>query len=296
MQYMQVGNSDLVVSRISLGCMSMGLDHQENIRLIHHALAEGINLLDTADLYDKGINEESVGKAIQGRRDKVFIATKVGNQWRADGSGWDWNPTKAYIKQAVHQSLNRLQTDYIDLYQLHGGTLEDPTDETIEAFEELKQEGHIRYYGISSIRPNVIHRWLQESNLTSVMSQYSLLDRRPEEQTFDWIGEAGVGVLVRGAVAKGLLAGKPSREYMGYSHQQVAMVQKKLQAVGRSAAHLAIQYCLQNPAVSTLVMGASTTEQISENVKALDMAPLPDEVWKEISTILSPQTYETHRV
>jgi aryl-alcohol dehydrogenase-like predicted oxidoreductase len=87
---------------------------------------------------------------------KVIIATKVGNQWRADGSGWDWNPNKDYIISAVEQSLKRLQTDYIDLYQLHGGTMEDPIDETIEAFEQLQKQGKIRYYGISSIRPTVI--------------------------------------------------------------------------------------------------------------------------------------------
>ena len=91
---------------------------------------------DTADLYDKGVNEEIVGEVLKEKRQDVIIATKVGNQWRDDGSGWEWNPTKSYIKSAVHQSLRRLQTDYIDLYQLHGGTIDDPMDETIQAFGE----------------------------------------------------------------------------------------------------------------------------------------------------------------
>lgn len=91
------------------------------------------------------------------------------------------DPSKAYIKEAVKKSLTRLKTDYIDLYQLHGGTIEDNIDETIEAFEELKQEGVIRYYGISSIRPNVIKEYVKKSNIVSIMMQFSLFDRRPEE-------------------------------------------------------------------------------------------------------------------
>ena len=295
MQYVKLGMSDLTISRISLGCMSLGVDHAENARLIHHALDLGVNMLDTADLYDKGLNEETVGKAIKGRRDKVVLATKVGNQWRPDGSGWDWNPGKTYIKQAVHESLRRLQTDYIDLYQLHGGTLDDPTEESIAAFEELKEEGHIRYYGISSIRPNVINKWLKEANLTSIMSQYSLLDRRPEEQTFGWIREAGVGVLVRGAVAKGLLAGKPSKAYLGHSQESIQKLQEKLQQLGVKPSHISIQFALRNPAVSTVVMGTSSAKQISENVEAVTAAKLSEEEWGEITSFIPAMRYEKHR-
>ncbi|MEM7512887.1 MAG: aldo/keto reductase [Bacteroidota bacterium] len=295
MQYVKLGGSDLTVSRISLGCMSLGVEHAENTRLIHHALDLGVNMLDTADLYDKGLNEETVGKAIKGRREKVILATKVGNQWRPDGSGWDWNPSKTYIKQAVHESLRRLQTDYIDLYQLHGGTLDDPTEESISAFEELKQEGHIRYYGISSIRPNVIRKWLQQANLTSIMSQYSLLDRRPEEQTFDWIKEAGVGVLVRGGVAKGLLAGKVAKPYLGHSQESIQKLQDTMQQMGVKPAHIAIQFALRNPSVSTVVMGASSKKQISENVEAVYVSSLSEEEWGEITSLIPAMKYENHR-
>ena len=90
---------------------------------------------------------------MRSKRDQVVIASKAGNQWRADGSGWDWNSSKKHILAAAEESLKRLKTDYIDLYQLHGGTIDDPIDETIEAFEILKKQGKIRYYGISSIRP-----------------------------------------------------------------------------------------------------------------------------------------------
>ena len=195
----------------------------------------------------------------------------------------------------MHESLKRLQTDYIDLYQLHGGTLDDPTEESIAAFEELKQEGHIRHYGISSIRPNVIRKWLQEGNLTSIMSQYSLLDRRPEEQTFDWISEAGVGVLVRGAVAKGLLAGKPSKAYLGHSQESIQKLQDQMLAMGIKSSHIAIQFALKNPAVSTVVMGASSEKQIRENVEAITASSLSEKEWEDITSLIPAVRYENHR-
>ncbi|MGV2686963.1 aldo/keto reductase, partial [Clostridium perfringens] len=127
----------------------------------------------------------------------VIIATKVGNRRVPGKDGLVWDPSKDYIKSAVKDSLRRLGTDYIDLYQLHGGTLDDPLDETIEAFEELKREGWIRYYGISSIRPNVIREYVAKSNIVSVMSQYSILDRRPEEAVLDLLAENGISAIAR---------------------------------------------------------------------------------------------------
>ena len=100
--------------------MSLGTELKPAVELIHEALDFGVNLLDTADLYDGGRNEEIVGQAIKGRRERVILATKVGNRRIPGKEGWSWDPSKAYIKQAVHESLKRLQTDYIDLYQLHG--------------------------------------------------------------------------------------------------------------------------------------------------------------------------------
>ena len=181
MEYRKLGKSDLNISVIGFGCMSLKDNQQQNETIIHEALEYGINYFDTADLYDKGMNEVSVGKALKSKRAKAILATKVGNQWRSDGSRWDWNPNKKYILAAVEESLKRLQTDYIDVYQLHGGTIDDPVDETIEAFELLQKQGKIRWYGISSIRPNVIREYVQRSNIVSVMMQYSLLDRRAEE-------------------------------------------------------------------------------------------------------------------
>ena len=249
MKFRKLGTSDLSVSEIGFGCMSLGDDHLANAGLLHQALDLGINFFDTADLYQKGFNEETVGRAFKGMRDQVLIASKVGNQWRTDGSGWDWNPRKEYITKAVKKSLQRLGTDYLDVYQLHGGTIEDPIDETIEAFEQLKTEGLIRHYGISSIRPNVIREYVERSGIVSNMMQYSLLDRRPEKTAFDLLYQNHISIIVRGAVAKGLLAGKPPKEFLSLSEDEVAEVQKGLSTLSqnkRTPGQTAILFALRN--------------------------------------------------
>jgi len=189
MQYNSLGNSGLKVSSISFGCMSLKSADGNAEKIIRKAADSGINLFDTADLYDKGENEILLGKALKGIRNDVLISTKVGNRWKADGSGWEWFPRKSYILEAADKSLQRLQADCIDLYLLHGGTTEDPVDECIEAFERLKEEGKIRAYGISSIRPNVIREYVKRSKISAVMTQYSLLDRRPEETTLELLNQ-----------------------------------------------------------------------------------------------------------
>src|SRR5215204_2267675 len=141
MKYQQLGTSDLHISQISFGCMSLKPGVPASKEVLQRAVDAGINYFDTADLYDKGLNEELVGQALNEKRKEIILATKVGNQWREDGSGWDWNPDKNYILESVEKSLNRLGTDYIDWYQLHGGTLQDSIDEIIEVFELLVQQG-----------------------------------------------------------------------------------------------------------------------------------------------------------
>lgn len=293
-----MGTSDLHVSTLSFGCMSLKGTPSENTTLLRQALAGGINFFDTADLYDQGGNEETVGKAFKGVRDQVILATKVGNQWRPDGSGWDWNPGKAYILQAVEQSLRRLQTDYIDLYQLHGGTLEDPIEETIEAFELLQQQGKIRYYGISSIRPNVIREYVRRANLVSVMMQYSLLDRRPEEEVLDLLQQHQISVLARGSLAQGLLLGKPAKAYLDLSAGQVAKMASAVQALATQDASelaLAVQYVLQAPAVATAVLGVRTREQLAQLLAAARAAPLAPQQVAMLQQLLPAATYAQHR-
>lgn len=298
MEYKQLGKSSLQVSRIGFGCMSVKPEQTDIQHLIDSAIDSGINYFDTADLYDKGINEINIGKALKAKRDKVIIATKGGNEWKADGSGWNWNPTKSYLLKAVEKSLQRLQTDYIDLYQLHGGTIEDNIDETIEAFELLQQQGKIRYYGISSIRPNVIREYVKRSNIISVMTQYSLLDRRPEESTLSLLQEHNIGVLARGAVAGGLLAGKTPSAYLNYTPIQVtaaANAVKKYAAIENNEATIAIQFALHQPAITSAIMGICTSKHLSDAIKAITVPSITMEEIKHLCSVIAVNYYEQHR-
>lgn len=298
MNYRPVGKSDLLVSEIGFGCMSLGDDYRSSEQLLHKAFDQGIILFDTADLYNRGQNESLVGRALADRRQQVVLATKVGNQWRPDGSGWDWNPTKPYILQAAEESLRRLQTDYIDLYQLHGGTLDDSIDDSIDAFELLKQQGKIRHYGISSIRPAVIREWVRRSNMVSVMMQYSLLERRPEETCLDLLHEHQIGVLARGSLAKGQLIDKPAMTYLNYSPRQVqemATAVATLATVDRSVVATAVQFVLHHPAVAAAVIGIRTIDQLVDAVQAGQSAALTPVEWQHLATLLPANQYDQHR-
>jgi len=286
------------ISRIAFGCMSLGDEDTANEKILHHAIDLGINFFDTADLYAKGMNEVSVGKALKRYRDKVYIATKVGNQWRADGSGWDWNPRAAYILNQVEKSLQRLNIDCIDLYQLHGGTIDDPIDEAIEAFERLKQQGKIRYYGISSIRPNVIREYIKRSNIVSVMMQYSLLDRRPEETCLSLLQQHNIGVLARGAVAQGLLVNKPPKPYLNYSPQEVETAAAAIKAISnnqRNTAQTALRFVLHHPAITTAVAGIRTMQQLEEAAAVFKTPILSQSDIEKLTGSVMPNRYEQHR-
>ena len=301
MKLNRLGQSDVQVSEIGYGCMSLGRDHSENIKLLHKALTLGVTFFDTADLYDKGFNEESVGQAFKGMREKVVIASKVGNRWRADGSTWDWDASPAYIRQAIEASLKRLQTDYLDLYQLHGGTLDDDIDGIVETFEDLKRQGLIRAYGISSIRPNVIREWADKSNMASVMMQYSLLDRRPEETVLGLLEQTGVSVIVRGPVAKGILSASGEAKvpdgFLDHSPDVLEHTRAALQSFvtpERTMAQLALRYALSHPAVATVVPGASSLEQLEENVGAAEVTLSEGEL-ETLRSLDTATRYTQHR-
>lgn len=298
----RLGTSELMVGEIGLGCMSLGTELKPAVELIHEALDLGVNLLDTADLYDAGRNEEIVGQAIKGRRDQVILATKVGNRRIPGKEGWSWDPSKAYIKQAVHESLTRLQTDYIDLYQLHGGTLDDPIAETIEAFEELKKEGLIRYYGISSIRPNVIREYVEKSSIVSVMNQYSVVDRRAEEEVLPLLEQKEISVIARGPVASGVLAAsgtaKADKGYLDYTPEQLHHIRQGLAGLvtdDRSMAQTAIRYALAQSAVAAVVPGASSRTQLLHNIAAASSAPLTPAEIQVIREQSPANRYTQHR-
>src|SRR5690606_29563758 len=183
------------------------------------------------------------------------------------------------------------------------GTIEDPIDETIEAFEELVKEGVIRYYGISSIRPNVIREYVKKSSIISVMMQYSILDRRPEEEVFSLLKENKISIVARGPVAKGILTEKPLENfsdrikengYLDYSFdelQQVISNLKKHVAQDRSLTELALKYALHDDVVASVVAGASTIEQLSNNIKAVNTSDLNEKEIKEIQQLTKASVY-----
>ena len=298
MTYTQLGNSGLEISRIGFGCMSLEPDPSIASSLIHRAIDLGINYFDTADMYQKGMNEEMIGNALKSRRDKVILATKVGNQWRPDGSGWDWNPSKSHILSSIEESLRRLKTDHIDLYQLHGGTIDDPIQQIIESFELLKSQGKILYYGISSIRPEVIRAYVNSSQITSVMMQYSLLDRRPEEECLELLKKNNIGVLARGSLAKGLLSGKPAESFLNYNKGQVQMASTAIAALvtgQRSAAQVAIRYALSHPAISSAIVGIRTEKQLEEIAIAMESPALSPEEIAELNRSIPINYYDSYR-
>ncbi|MEX3715710.1 aldo/keto reductase [Cytobacillus horneckiae] len=303
MKKRQLGTSGIYVSELGLGCMSLGMDEEKAQSIIETALNEGINYFDTADLYDYGVNEKIVGKALKRVREEVVIATKVGNRWNEQKDGWNWDPSKAYIKEAVKNSLNRLGVEYIDLYQLHGGTIEDHIDESIEAFEELKAEGFIRAYGISSIRPNVIREYVRKGNIDSVMMQYSILDRRPEEEALPFLTKNHVSVLTRGPLAKGVLSDKwPEKAldkgYLDYNGGELKSLLLELEEQFKSARPLhevAMQYNLANEGVSSIIAGASSSEQVKKNAAAVKAPSLSDEEVSFIQKVAKASRYEAHR-
>lgn len=298
MKYHYLGTTTEQLSQIGFGCMSLKTGQASAASIIDAALDGGINYFDTADLYEQGANEELIGSLLKPHRNKVFIATKVGNQWREDGSGWDWNPRKEYILKAVEASLKRLKTDRIDLYQLHGGTIEDPIEETIDAFETLKAAGKIRFYGISSIRPNVIRQYVEKSQLSSVMMQYSILDRRPEETCLPLLAANKISVLARGTLASGMLINKAGKDYLGHSATEVNRVRLQLTEISKryevEPESVAIHYALSKPAIGAAVIGIRTMEQLEQAVTAINQQ-VPVAALEELDAIAPAKTYADHR-
>jgi aryl-alcohol dehydrogenase-like predicted oxidoreductase len=284
---------------LALGCMSLPTNDAYAFHTcIRTAIDAGITMFDTADLYDKGENERQLGKALSGIRENVILATKVGNKWRQDGSGWDWVPRKAYILDAVDESLRRLETEYLDLYQLHGGTLEDPMDEILEAFDILKTKGKIRAYGISSIRPNVIRKHLSSGPISSVMMQYSLADRRPEETILPLLEKNEIKVLARGVLAKGLLCGKPLKPYLDHNMlamETAASVIRACSSTDRSPAQTCIRFAMHRFGNMIPVIGVSQPDQLTEMAGTLQTPTLTPEEYTLISDSLPASVYDAHR-
>lgn len=291
-------------SQFSLGCMNLPLDNIKEVEaIIEFALAEGITYFDTADLYQFGENEKIVGDILSKYRSQYdfTIGTKVGNAFRETSReqiGWD--PSAKHIKKSVKESLVRLKVSDIDLYQLHGGTIEDNKDETIQAFDELKAEGIIKSYGISSIRLNVIDYYLKNSSISTLMSQFNIIDNRPLE-TLDILPK-DIVMLARGPLMQGLLTEnyadaldkKHFRGVLGLSRDDISNKLSSLRDMYGNLTELSYQFLKYHNTV--IVNGVSTLNQLEDNVNAFkNTKDLTPSEYQELQQHLKLLKYEEHR-
>ncbi|MET0899328.1 MAG: aldo/keto reductase [Mycobacterium sp.] len=301
MTYRKLGRTGVRVSPLTLGTMNFGsygnADHDDSIRIIRHALDAGINIIDTADAYSQGESEVIVGKALQGRRDDVIVASKFhvpfGDGINTRGSSRRW------IFQAVENSLRRLQLDHLDLYQAHKPDPDVELAETLGALDDLVRQGKIRYYGTTTYEPHLLveAQWVaQRDSLRRPVTEqapYSILARGAERATLPVAQKHGLGVLTWSPLAGGWLSGRhragseapTSRraEKMPARHdpdqednRRKRDIAVKLDALateaGISVAQLAVAFALNHPAVSSVIIGPRTLEQFTSVLPAADVA------------------------
>ena len=215
MEFADLGSSGVKVSKLCLGTWAMGgwmwggTDEAEAIRTIHSALDRGVNFIDTAPVYGFGRSEEIVGKALaeRGKRDQVVLATKVGLEWKKDESIFR-NSSPPRIRQEIEDSLKRLQTSYIDLYQVHWPDTAVPIQETARTLLELQKEGKIRAIGVSNYSPEQMDEFRKAAPITTVQPPYNLFERERERDVLPYAKKSGISILAYGAICRGLLSGK----------------------------------------------------------------------------------------
>ena len=288
-----LGSSNLKVSVVSLGTWVFGgenwgkVDDDESIATIQKAIELGINLIDTAPAYGNGHAEEILGKAITGRRDNVFIATKCGLQKKGKTFIHDLRP--AEIRKELEHSLSRLNIDYVDLYQCHWPDPTTPIEVTLEEMLKMQSEGKIRFIGVSNFDLLLLKKALAVTPVTSLQIQYSLLERRAEESgLLEFCKKKGVGIMTYGSLGGGLLTGKyknqptfpkndarrffypfyKPQEWLRY-HEFVEAIQKIAQEKGKPLVQIVLNWLIQQSGVTTALVGARTREQVKKNARAM---------------------------
>jgi aryl-alcohol dehydrogenase-like predicted oxidoreductase len=319
MEYRTLGRTGVRVSPLCLGAMMFGAwgnpDHDDSVKIIHRALDAGINFIDTADIYSRGESEEIVGKALaNGRRDNVILATKVHNPMGDDPN--QQGNSRRWIIREVEASLKRLQTDWIDLYQIHRPSPDTDIEETLGALDDLVRQGKVRYVGSSTFpAPQIVEaQWVaHERNLTRFVSEqppYSLLVRGVEADVLPTCQRYGMGVIPWSPLAGGWLSGRwrkgtdtptstranrlPARYDLSLPGNQ-----RKLEAAdalaelaeeaGISLIHLALAFVINHPAVTSAIIGPRTMEQLESQVGATEIV-LEKALLDRVDEIVMPGT------
>jgi 1-deoxyxylulose-5-phosphate synthase len=307
MRYRNLGTSGLEVSVLGLGTNAFGgrADKNTSIRVLHHAVDNGITFIDTANIYTGTKSEEIIGEAFEGRRHEVLLATKVGIK-RGEGPNTRGS-SRQHILKELEGSLRRLRTDYLDLYQIHIFDPKTSLDETLRALDDLVTSGNVRYVGVSNYAAWQMMKSLAISEsqhlikYVSVQPGYSLADRSVERELIPFCVDQGIGMIPYFPLAGGILTGKysggsvPSGSQLDKNPnfaqrvnsarvelgEQVAKIAAE---IGTSATALSLAWLMHQPAVSTVIAGATRESQIDENLKAVNL-DLTEDVLKSLDEV-----------
>lgn len=300
MKMRKLGQGGPEVSAVGLGCMGMsafygGSDEAQSIAVIHRALDLGVTLFDTAEMYGPHTNEVLLGKALKGRRDQAFIATKFGINRQADGSAiTDGSP--ANVRRAVEGSLSRLGVDHIDLYYQHRVDPNTPIEETVGAMGELVKEGKVRFLGLSEAAPATLRRAHAEHPITALQTEYSLWSREPEDELLATVRELGIGFVPYSPLGRGFLSGdiksiddlapddfrRTNPRFSGDNFQKnldlVAAVGAIAADKGVTAAQLALAWVLAQGEGLVPIPGTRRIATLEQNVAAADIVLTADDL------------------
>lgn len=301
MKYKKLGNSNIEISAIGLGCMGMSEfygkgDDAESINVIHKAVDNGINFLDTADMYGVGKNEELVGKAIKDIRNKVILATKFGNVRGEDGSFLGVNGKPDYVKKCCENSLKRLNTDVIDLYYQHRVDPNTPIEDTVGAMSELVKEGKVRYIGLSEAAPDTVRRAFKVHPVSALQTEYSLWTRDPENEHLALCDELGITFVAYSPIGRGFLSGRfkssadiPDDDYrhahprfsgenLEHNLKIVSAVEEIAKAKNCTPAQVAIAWVMSRKDFIVPIPGTKRIKYLEENTKAAELVLSKDEI------------------